>query len=84
MDRRITFKDDKQLLSIFLDLEKQQQQASLLIDDEGLTRIEGNVNRIEQAENWGKTKIIIDSNEPIDLAQVIAVNGLFRDDYSEC
>ncbi len=83
MDERITFKDERQLLSIFLDLEQEQQQASLLIDDEGLTRLEGKINRIEQAENMGKTKILIDNNEPIDLAQVIAVNGLFRDDYSE-
>lgn len=84
MDQRITFKDDQQLLSIFLALEQQQQQASLLIDDEGLTRMEGKVNGIEQNKNMGKTKIIIDSNKPIDLAQVIAVNGLFRYDYSEC
>ena len=84
MDQRITFKDDQQLLSVFLSLEQQQQQTSLLIDNEGLTRIEGKVTCIEQTENIGKTKLSINNNEPIDLAQVSAVNGLFRDDYSEC
>jgi|SwirhisoilCB2_FD_contig_31_16502391_length_452_multi_7_in_0_out_0_1 hypothetical protein len=84
MDKRETFKDYQQLLSIFSNLQQQQQKAALLIDDEGLTRMEGAVTGIEQNADTGKSRIIIDNKTPVSLEQVIAVNGLFRDDYSEC
>lgn len=84
MDKRETLKDDQQLLSIFFNLQQQQQKASLLIDENGLTRMEGNITHVEQDKNIGKSSIRIDENQPILLEQVIAVNGLFRDDYSEC
>jgi len=84
MDQRITFKDYQQLLSIFLNLQQQQQQAALLIDDEVLTKIEGKITGIQQNDDIGKSAITIDNKGHINLEQVIAVNGLFRDDYSEC
>ena len=84
MDQRITFKDYQQLLSIFLDLQQQQLQAALLIDDGGLTRIEGKITNIKQSENISNSTITIDNKDSIPLEKVIAVNGLFRDDYSEC
>ncbi|TKK70998.1 hypothetical protein FC093_04785 [Ilyomonas limi] len=84
MDKRDTFKDYQQLLSIFLNLQEQQQQAALLIDDEGLTRIEGKITNVEQSEDIGKSTIAIDNKEAVILEHIIAVNGLFRDDYSEC
>ena len=84
MDKRETFKDYQQLLSIFSNLQQQQQKAALLIDAEGLTRMEGAVTRIERSDDAGKSIITIDNKDSISLEQVIAVNGLFRDDYSEC
>lgn len=84
MDQRVTFRDEQQLLSIFSNLRHQDKLASLLIDEDGLTRKEGKISGIEQGENIGKTKITVDGDEPFHLEQVIAVNGLFRDDYSEC
>ena len=84
MDKRETFKDYQQLLSIFSNLQQQQQKAALLIDDGGLTRMEGAVTHIERSNDAGKSIITIDNKDSISLEQVIAVNGLFRDDYSEC
>jgi len=84
MDRRSTFKNYEQLFSIFSSIQQQQQPASLLIDEDGLTRAEGKITHIEQSDDVAESTITIDNKQQITLKQVIAVNGLFRDDYSEC
>lgn len=84
MDQRATFHNLPELLSIVLDLFKQKQKASSLIDADGLTRIEGTISFIKQENNVGKTTITIDNMTEITIEQIIAVNGLFRSDYSEC
>lgn len=84
MDQRDTFKDYQQLCSIFLNLQQQKQKTSLLIDDNGLTRIEGEITDVVTDAEITKSLIIVDNKDSIPLEKIIAVNGLFRADYSEC
>jgi hypothetical protein len=84
MDQRDTFQNLSQLHSIVSGLFTEKQKASLLIDSNGLTRVEGEITFIEQQGDPAKTVITIDNVDQINLSQIIAVNGLFRSDYSEC
>jgi len=84
MDQRQTFSNVQQLLAVVAQIFEQQQTASLLIDKEGLTRIEGNITSIDHNDCINETVITIDDSTPVLLKEIIGVNGLFRPDYSEC
>jgi hypothetical protein len=84
MDQRATFESLSQLLSIVSDLFVQKQNASFLVDINGLTRIEGKISFIKQEKDVSKTTITIDNRSEITIDKIVAVNGLFRSDYSEC
>jgi hypothetical protein len=84
MDQRATFESLSELLSIVSDLFVQKQHASFLVDINGLTRMEGKVSFINQQKDVSKTTITIDDISEVRIDQIIAVNGLFRSDYSEC
>ena len=80
MDKRETFDSTDSLKNILAGLYQQKQKASFLIDENGLMRLEGLITDIQQGDN---TTITIGDNQ-IALEQIIAVNGIFRGDYSEC
>lgn len=84
MDHRNTFKNLQELQAVLLSLHHDKQKASLIIDHEGLTRTEGIITSIEQKNKDDETIFEIDYTKRFSLKQVIAVNGLFRWDYSEC
>jgi hypothetical protein len=84
MDQRATFESLSELLSIVSDFFVQKQQASFLVDINGLTRMEGKVSFIKQEKDVSKTTITVDDISDIRIDQIIAVNELFRSDYSEC
>lgn len=84
MDQRETFDNSHQLYEFVSAVFQQKQQAALLIDKEGLVRIEGLITAIRQQDAIDETQIVIDNREAVLLKQIIAVNGLFRSDYSEC
>jgi hypothetical protein len=85
MDQRNTFNGTNQLLDIITSLFKQKGKASLIIDKEGLTRMEGLITKVEQNNNnIGETMIHLRPSNYFLLDEVIAINGVFRSDYSEC
>ena len=84
MDQRLTFDNLQKLKTILQDLFQQQQTASFLLDSEGLTRMEGLITSIDEQPDLSSTAITLDQKNRILLKQVIAVNGQFRSDYSEC
>lgn len=81
MDKRETFANIDSLKTILSNLYQQKQKASLLIDKDGLTRVEGIITHMQQN---GSTATITVGDKLIALEQIIAVNGIFRDDYTEC
>ena len=84
MDQRQTFKDSDQLFSAISEIFQLQQHASLLIDKNGLERVEGVITSIEPHNDVNETTITIDETTPVLMKDIIGINGLFRSDYSEC
>ena len=84
MDKRETFENDQNLLNTLVQLQQENSKASLLVDDNGLTRMEGLITSIEENNTLPQTLIGIDDQKALTLKNIIAVNGQFRGDYSEC
>lgn len=84
MDQRKTFASLQELLAILRPLFQQGETASFLVDDEGITRIEGMITAVDEQKETGETVITLDHAANFLLKQIIAVNGQFRSDYSEC
>ncbi len=84
MDKRETFDNLEKLRTILDKLRQEQQKASLLLDQEGLTRMEGLISSIDDQPDPGATVVTLNGDTKILLTQIVAVNGQFRSDYSEC
>jgi hypothetical protein len=82
MDQRTTFRDYTELFGLLTSL--QGVKASFLLDHEGLTRLDGTLTSISPADDSKKSRFVLDGGPAFLLEQVIAVNGTFRWDYSEC
>lgn len=82
MDQRTTFRDYTELFGLLENL--RGVKASFLLDHEGLTRLDGTVTSLTQAGDPAQSMLVLDDGPSFRLAQVIAVNGTFRWDYSEC
>ena len=84
MDQRQTFKDSDQLFSYITDIFQRQQHASLLIDRNGLERVEGKITSIDPHTDVDKTIFLVNDTIPVSINEIVGINGLFRSDYSEC
>lgn len=84
MDRRTTFKDDEELITFLSALQEENKKVSLLVDDEGIGRMEGRIVSIAKNKDIPNSSFTLDDNTQLLIKQVIAVNGNFRSDYSEC
>lgn len=84
MDVRDTVVGPEVFLALLEEHRQKDWPVSLLIDQEGITRVGGFITDIIRADNLLKTKVLLERGETFLLEQVIAVNGMFRSDYSEC
>ncbi len=84
MDSRITFDNLADLLEVLKETYLVGETASFMVDREGLSRVEGTVTGIEPGDSLGGFLIRLDNGESFFLGEVIAVNGIFRSDYTEC
>lgn len=85
MDQRQTFGDLKELQALLEEVKHNDAPARLLIDKNGLERLNCHVLSIEENEK-GQRSALLDSDlfPAILLKEIVAVNGIFRSDYSEC
>lgn len=85
MDQRQTFGNLNELKAILEDDDTQHKAAHLIIDRDGLLRVNGHISSVETIVD-GRDFIRIDNSvfPFIYLAEIVAVNGIFRSDYSEC
>ena len=81
MDSRITLNTTETFLEMLQTAFQEKQKVNLLIDDNGVTRKEGLISAI-----YGTSPAFIELGDgsKIDLATIIAVNGIFRPEYGEC
>ena len=82
MDKRETLVVHASFLELLENLKATQQKASLLVDDGGIGRQEGLVVAIIKDDNG--TWVHLNNGQIIKLENIVAVNGLFLSDYSEC
>ena len=84
MDQRQTFGDLVELKTILDQLQREQTVAALLADREGLFRISGKIVSVSKEQALENATILFDNGTSLKLNEIIAVNGIFRSDYSEC
>lgn len=85
MDQRQTFSNLNELKAILEHDDTQQKMAHLIIDRDGLARVNGHISSVETLIDDRDFIRIDNSVFPfIYLAEIVAVNGVFRSDYSEC
>lgn len=82
MDKRETLVVTETFQKMLLDLYTEKTKVSLLYDDHGLTRAEDYIS--EYKEDGNNSYIILASGQKILVNTIIAVNGTFLSQYSEC
>jgi len=82
MDCRLTLNAGETFLELLNASYHSGQKVSLLIDNGGMTRMEGVIKTINTAVS---TPIIeLTSGGETSLDKIVAVNGVFRLEYGEC
>jgi hypothetical protein len=84
MDQRQVFKNEQELLLIVSSISNEDLVAYLLIDKDGLTRIEGKITSLIKNDDIENTSIVVNDSVNILLKEIIGINGAFRSDFSEC
>lgn len=82
MDIRETLKANESFNHTLLVSKNNDEKISLLFDDNGLTRAEGKIKIIDLEVET--PYIILMDGTKIFIEAIIAVNGVFKDDYTEC
>ncbi len=82
MDNRTTLKTGQSFLELLLQLQKSNTKAAMLLDCNGLKREEGIISEVVTTDNHPYLKL--QSGLKIDLSTIVAINGIFLPDYSEC
>ena len=82
MDVRKTLNEQETFLQLLQDLFQAHGKASLLVDDNGITRAEGFINAIHA--DAAPPYIELDNAQKVSIKAIVAVNGTFLPDYSEC
>jgi hypothetical protein len=81
-DIRETLPAKSNFHDIILSLYQKEDLASILYDDNGLTRANGFIKYLnEQNES---AYLVLDNELQININSIVAVNGIFASDYSEC
>lgn len=81
-DKRQTVTSPADFYPIVKDLFAARQKVSVLYEDAGVTRANGNITAIYEKE--GVQWMQLNETTNIRIDQLYAVNGTFTSDYSEC
>lgn len=81
MDTRDTLNTNESFLEVLKDAFHSRTKVSLLFDDNGMARKEGLIKAISTNP---PASIELENGTRIEVKKIIAINGLFLSDYSEC
>lgn len=81
MDTRITLNNKESFFKMLKHLHTHATKVSLLYDNNGLTRYEGFITGITGVL---EPLLLLQDGLEIPMSSVIAVNGIFVPEYSEC
>jgi hypothetical protein len=82
MDSRITLNTGETFFEMLNAAFKSGEKVNMIIDDNGMTRVEGNIQKITTERP--ASIIEIENKGKFTLDKIIAVNGIFRPEYGEC
>ncbi|HVZ96884.1 MAG TPA: hypothetical protein VG847_08415 [Chitinophagaceae bacterium] len=82
MDQRQTLKIGEDIIDLLLPLMQNNEVARILYDDSGIERAEGMLTAIEAQAS--RPYIILSAGQKIFIDTIIAFNGIFKADYTEC
>jgi hypothetical protein len=81
-DIRETLPANGNFYEIILSLYQKKETINILYDDKGLTRANGSINYL--SEDKEHPYLVLDNGVQINIPSIVAVNGIFASDYSEC
>lgn len=84
MDQRQTFKTHEELRAILNNLQQEDATVWLLVDSEGLSRVSGKITAMSNDVPVMNATLQINGEAVLRLSEIVAVNGIFHADYSEC
>lgn len=82
MDIRTTLSVNETFLEILRNCKEQKIKAAMLLDSEGIARVEGLIKEIRLTSP--NPYLELESGTKIVLKTIIAINGIFSPSYSEC
>ena len=80
MDYKCTIDASDSFLELLKVEKERQQQVSIIIDDNGWERAEGIISEI--VDSNGENYLVFNDGTTINVAKVVAVNGVFKTDCS--
>jgi len=83
MDCRVTLNINETFLDLLKTLYYSKTKVYLLIDDDGIARMEGFIVKLDE-ENVPPAYIEMDSGIKLAVKKVVAVNGTFLPEFGEC
>lgn len=84
MDQRQTFGNLEELKAILDKCYNEHTPVALLADHEGLFRTSGNIVAAIKQAPLEDAVLALDNGTVLKLNEIVAVNGIFHSDYSEC
>lgn len=82
MDCRVTLKKDENFVEVLKNAMIAGEEVHLLVDNNGIERVNGFVKSLNDEGNVHS--IDIEGHGIVSLSTIVAVNGTFASDYSEC
>ncbi|HMR84875.1 MAG TPA: hypothetical protein PKE30_17135 [Niabella sp.] len=82
MDQRDTLQAGEKFNGLLKEALHNNEPARLLYDNNGLIRTEGLIRELNLQNE--KPYMILQDGQQIFIESIIAVNGKFRDNYTEC
>lgn len=82
MDMRQTIVDRQAFGKMLQELKDNQQKASLLYEQQGIERAEGFITKL--AFTAGGGTVTLHTGLTVNINAIVAINGSFLSDYSEC
>ena len=82
MDSRQTLRVHETFAELLHRIFEAGDKAHLLIDDNGITRLEGFIDAL--TINNPSPFMVLENGTTVPLQTIVAVNGIFRPEYGEC
>lgn len=82
MDCRLTIGEGETFLEMLTDCMRENRRVEMIVDEGGLDRAGGVVKSIYTCD--GRDMLELENGQKIEIASVVAVNGIFAASYAGC